>query len=76
MNRVKIEWEEECGYHTTNAFGWRFSVYSNELGKFTWTQTAPGLCMDMELAKYNTLEEAKQACENKIYKYIEDFLKE
>lgn len=77
MNIKSIKWQKEDmeGYYTTRAFDWKFSVYESNNGKWSWTQSSPGLCFDCEIAEYETLEEAKKACEEKIRKMIDDFEK-
>jgi hypothetical protein len=79
IETFKIKWLLEGDYHKAIIFDWNFNVYPSydsikSKTMYTWSQSAPGLCMDIELMKYETIEEAKQACENKIYKLIEDFL--
>ncbi len=77
--KIQIRWDKKDDYYKTKAFDWNFVVYPSWDSikcktMYSWSQSAPGLCMDMELAKYETVEMAKLMCENKIYKLLEDFM--
>jgi hypothetical protein len=77
MKELKIQWQKEDmeSYYTTRAFDWKFSIYKSINNKWSWIQTATVLCNDCGMEEYDTFEQAKIACENKIRKMISDFEK-